>query len=115
MGLGAMLASEGVNRLELATEGPVVGDEKVAIFTNDVTPESVDRIAEGKIVAETTHGFADWGWFGTEFAVRRACGLDVQPTFDIRPRIAYQVNARQFYPDPVLPAIDWEGIKAECK
>jgi ribose transport system substrate-binding protein len=115
MGLGAMLASEGVNRLELATEGPVVGDEKVAIFTNDVTPESVDRIAEGKIVAETTHGFADWGWFGTEFAVRRACGLDVQQTFDIRPRIAYQVNARQFYPDPVLPPIDWEGIKKDCK
>jgi ribose transport system substrate-binding protein len=115
MGLGAMLASEGVNRLELATEGPVVGDEKVAIFTNDVTPESVDRISEGKIVAETTHGFADWGWFGTEFAVRRACGLEVQQTFDIRPRIAYQVNARQFYPDPVLPPIDWEAIKAECK
>jgi ribose transport system substrate-binding protein len=115
MGLGAMLASEGVNRLELATGGPVVGDEKVAIFTNDVTPESVDRISEGKIVAETTHGFADWGWFGTEFAVRRACGLDVPPTFDIRPRIAYQVNARQFYPDPVLPAIDWEAIKKDCK
>lgn len=115
MGLGAMLASEGAGRLELATEGPVVGDEKVAIFTNDVTPESVDRIAEGKIVAETTHGFADWGWFGTEFAVRRACGLDVPATFDIRPRIAYQVNARQFYPDPVLPPIDWEGIKGDCK
>ena len=115
MGLGAMLASEGAGRLELANEGPVVGDEKVAIFTNDVTPESVDRIAEGKIVAETTHGFADWGWFGTEFAVRRACGLEVPQTFDIRPRIAYQVNARQFYPDPVLPPIDWEGIKDSCQ
>jgi ribose transport system substrate-binding protein len=115
MGLGAMLASESAGRLELATEGPTVGDEKVAIFTNDVTPESVDRIAEGKIVAETTHGFADWGWFGTEFAVRRACGLEVPSTFDIRPRIAYQANARQFYPDPVLPDIDWESIKAECQ
>jgi ribose transport system substrate-binding protein len=115
MGLGAMLASEGADRLELATEGPVVGDEKVAIFTNDVTPESVDRIAEGKIVAETTHGFADWGWFGTEFAVRRACGLEVPQTFDIRPRIAYQANARQFYPDPVLPTIDWESIKESCQ
>ena len=115
MGLGAMLASEGAGRLELANEGPVVGDEKVAIFTNDVTPESVDRIAEGKIVAETTHGFADWGWFGTEFAVRRACGLEVPQTFDIRPRIAYQVNARQFYPDPVLPPIDWESIKDSCQ
>jgi ribose transport system substrate-binding protein len=115
MGLGAMLASEADGRLELATEGPVVGDEKVAVFTNDVTPESVDRIAEGKIVGETTHGFADWGWFGTEFAVRRACGLDVQQTFDIRPRTAYIENARQFYPNPVLPEIDWESIKAECQ
>jgi ribose transport system substrate-binding protein len=115
MGLGAMLASGADNRLELASEGPVLGDEKVAVFTNDVTPESVDRIAEGKIVAETTHGFADWGWFGTEFAVRRACGLDVPQTFDIRPRTAYQVNARQFYPNPVLPEIDWESIKASCQ
>ncbi len=115
MGLGAMLASEAAGRLELATEGPVVGDESVAIFTNDVTPESVDRIAEGKIVAETTHGFADWGWFGTEFAVKRVCGMDVPQTFDIRPRIAYIDNARQFYPDPVLPDIDWDSIKASCE
>lgn len=115
MGLGAMLASESADRLELATEGPVVGDENVAIFTNDVTPESVDRIAEGKIVAETTHGFADWGWFGTQFAVQVVCGMDVPPTFDIRPRIAYMENARQFYPDPALPEIDWEEIKANCQ
>lgn len=115
MGLGAMLASEAAGRLELATEGPVVGDEKVAVFTNDVTPESVDRIAEGKIVGETTHGFADWGWFGTEFAVKVVCGQDVPQTFDIRPRIAYIENARQFYPDPVLPEIDWESIKNNCQ
>jgi ribose transport system substrate-binding protein len=114
MGLGAMLASEAADRLELATEGPSLGDETVAVFTNDVTPESVDRIAEGKIVGETTHGFADWGWFGTEFAVKRVCGVDVPQTFDIRPRIAYVENARQFYPDPVLPDIDWESIKASC-
>lgn len=115
MGLGAMLASEAAGRLELATEGPSLHDESVAIFTNDVTPESVDRIAEGKIVAETTHGFADWGWFGTEFAVKRVCGMDVPQSFDIRPRIAYIDNARQFYPDPVLPDIDWESIKASCE
>lgn len=115
MGLGAMLASEAAGRLELATEGPVLDDEKVAIFTNDVTPESVDRIAEGKIVAETTHGFADWGWFGTYFAVRLACGLDVPEIYDIRPRIAYITNARQFYPDPVLPELDWESVKAQCQ
>jgi ribose transport system substrate-binding protein len=115
MGLGAMLASEAVDRLELATEGPVLGDEKVAVFTNDVTPESVDRIAEGKIVAETTHGFADWGWYGTEFAVQVVCGMDVPQTFDIRPRIAYIENARLFYPDPVLPEIDWEAVKDACQ
>ena len=114
MGMGAMLAAEAVDRLELAGGEPVVGDDKVAVFTNDVTPESVDRIAEGKMIAETTHGFADWGWFGTEFAVRAVCGAEVPDTFDIRPRIAYIENARQFYPDPVLPTIDWEAIKAEC-
>lgn len=114
MGLGAMLASESAGRLELASDGPSVGDETVAVFTNDVTPESVDRIAEGKIAGETTHGFADWGWFGTYFAVRQVCGLDVEPTFDIRPRVAYQANARLFYPDPVLPDLDWEEVKANC-
>ena len=115
MGLGAMLASEAADRLELATEGPVLGDENIAVFTNDVTPESVDRIAEGKMVGETTHGFADWGWFGTEFAVKVVCGMDVPETFDIRPRIAYIENARLFYPDPVLPEIDWDAIKEQCK
>lgn len=114
MGLGAMLTAEAADRLEVASENPVIGDEKVAIFTNDVTPESVDRIVEGKIIAETTHGFADWGWFGGQFAVKLACGESVPSTYDIRPRIAYQENARLFYPDPVLPAIDWEEIKANC-
>ena len=115
MGLGAMLASEADGRLEMASAEPTIGDGTVAIFTNDVTPESVDRIAEGKMIAETTHGFADWGWYGTEFAVRAACGAEVAPTFDINPRIAYVDNARQFYPEPVLPEIDWEAIKAECQ
>jgi len=114
MGLGAMLTAEAAERLEVASENPVIGDEKVAIFTNDVTPESVDRIVEGKIIAETTHGFADWGWFGGQFAVKLACGESVPSTYDIRPRTAYQENARLFYPDPVLPAIDWEEIKANC-
>ena len=115
MGLGAMLAAEAAGRLETASAEPALGDGTVAVFTNDVTPESVDRIAEGKMIAETTHGFADWGWFGTEFAVKAVCGAEVPGTFDIRPRIAYVENARQFYPDPVLPAIDWEAIKAECQ
>jgi ribose transport system substrate-binding protein len=117
MGMGAMLAAESAERLEMAGEDmePVLGDGNVAVFTNDVTPESVERISEGRMIAETTHGFADWGWFGTEFAVKLACGIEVPETFDIRPRIAYIENARQFYPDPVLPEIDWEEIKEECQ
>lgn len=115
MGMGAMLAAEAAGRLEKAEDGVSIGDETVAIFTNDVTPESVERLKEGRMIAETTHGFADWGWFGGEFAVRIVCGLEVPQTFDIRPRIAYQANAHLFYPEPALPEIDWEGIKAECK
>jgi ribose transport system substrate-binding protein len=110
-----MLASEAASRLETAQGGPVIGDTTVAIFTNDVTPESVDRISEGKMIAETTHGFADWGWYGGEYAVMLACGETPPQTFDIRPRTVYQVNASQYYPDPALPPIDWAKIKADCK
>jgi ribose transport system substrate-binding protein len=115
MGMGAMLAAEAVDRLESAEDGVSLGDQSVAVFTNDVTPESVERLSEGRMIAETTHGFADWGWFGGEFAVRIVCGLEVPETFDIRPRIAYQENAGLFYPNPVLPEIDWEGIKEACE
>jgi ribose transport system substrate-binding protein len=111
MGLGAMLAAEAAGRLELAGEGPVLGDDKVAIFTNDVTPESADRVAEGKMIAETHHGFPEWGWYGTEFAVTMVCGGEVPEIFDIRPRTMYQENARLFYPEPALEPIDWETIK----
>ena len=102
MGMGAMLAAEAAGR-----------QDEVKIFTNDVTPESVMLIAEGRMVAETTHGFADWGWYGVEYAVRAALGLDVPPIFDIRPRTMYQENAHEFFPDPKLEPIDWDAIKAE--
>jgi len=115
MGLGAMLTCESAGRLQTASESHVLGGKKVAVFTNDLTPESVARISEGKIIAETTHGFADWGWFGTEFAVEIACGIEVPKTFDIRPRTAYVKNASLFYPNPALPAIDWESIKKKSK
>lgn len=104
MGLGAMLAVEAAGR-----------EDEVKIFTNDVTPESADRIAEGRMVAETHHGFPEWGWYGTEFAVKIVCGMDVPQIFDIRPRTMYQDNARLFYPEPALEPIDWEGIKAACQ
>ncbi len=111
MGLGAMLAAEAAGRLEVAGEGGA-GDDYVAVFTNDVTPESADRMREGKLIAETHHGFPEWGWYGTEFAVTLACGGAVPPIFDIRPRTMYQANADLFYPEPALETIDWEAIKA---
>ena len=104
MGLGAMLAVEAAGR-----------EDEVKIFTNDVTPESADRVAEGRMVAETHHGFPEWGWYGTEFAVTIVCGMDVPQIFDIRPRTMYQDNARLFYPEPALESIDWAGIKAACQ
>ena len=99
MGMGARLACESAGRTE------------VVVFTNDVTPESVlEFINKDRIVAETTHGFPDWGWFGTKYAVMLALGLDVPQFEDIRPRTAYKANSHMFYPEPVLPAIDWEEI-----
>jgi ribose transport system substrate-binding protein len=114
MGLGAINASERKNVLADAggAEPPV--DGKVAIFTNDVTPESTDAIRQGKLMAETHHGFPEWGWFGTQFAVQIACGQEVPETYDIRPRTVYSGNADQFYPEPKLPEIDWQKIKQGC-
>jgi ribose transport system substrate-binding protein len=105
-----MLACEAAGRLEIAGKGDV-GDKYVAVFTNDVTPESADRVAEGKMIAETHHGFPEWGWYGTEFAVTLAKGGKVPYIFDIRPRTMYKANARLFYPSPALEPIDWESIK----
>ncbi len=103
MALGAMLAVEAAGRQE------------VKVFSNDVTPESAERIREGRLMAETHHGFAEWGWYGVKFAVMLALGRDVPPIFDIRPRTAYKENADLFYPTPALEPIDWEGLKAEAR
>lgn len=115
MGLGAMITAERKGILDSTGGKTPPPDGKVSIFTNDVTPESTNRIRQGKIIGETHHGFPEWGWFGTEYAVRLACGLDVPQTKDIRPRTVWQGNADQFYPTPKLPEIDWEDIKADCK
>jgi ribose transport system substrate-binding protein len=115
MGLGAMLTAERKGVLD-SSGGSSPPDEKgISIFTNDVTPESTDAIRSGEIIAETHHGFPEWGWFGTEFAVRLACGLDVPQTEDIRPRTVWEGNADLFYPEPQLPEIDWESIASECE
>ena len=101
MGLGAMLAVEAAGR-----------QDEVKMFTNDVTPESANRMREGRLIAETHHGFPEWGWYGTKFAVMLALGQDVPQIFDIRPRTMYRDNVNLFYPTPALEPIDWEGIKA---
>jgi ribose transport system substrate-binding protein len=114
MGIGATLAAERAGLLDDSGGDTPRPEGTVSVFTNDVTPESVSLIQEGRIIAETHHGFAEWGWFGTEFAVRLACGLDVPQQQDIRPRTVWSGNADQFYPDPALPEIDWETIAADC-
>ncbi|MGQ9627328.1 MAG: substrate-binding domain-containing protein [Anaerolineae bacterium] len=101
MALGAMLAVEAAGRQE------------VKVFSNDVTPESAERIREGRLMAETYHGFPEWGWYGTKFAVMLALGQDVPPIFDVQPRTVYKENADLFYPTPALEPTDWEGIKAD--
>lgn len=113
MGLGAMITAERLGILDdSGSAGPA--DDKVAVFTNDVTPESTDAIRSGKLIAETHHGFPEWGWIGTQFAVSLVCGLEVPQFEDIRPRTVFDKNADLFYPQPSLPVIDWEGIKAAC-
>jgi ribose transport system substrate-binding protein len=115
MGLGAMLTLERRGALD-ASGGSTPPDEAgVSVFTNDVTPESTDAIRDGKIIAETHHGFPEWGWFGTQFAVMLACGQEVPQFQDIRPRTVWEGNADIFYPEPQLPEIDWESIRADCQ
>lgn len=103
MGLGAMLTAQRLGRTD------------VKIFTNDGTPESLDAIRAGGLVAETWHGFPEWGWYGTETAVKLACHENVPQTQDIRPRTEYKGNADTFYPEPKLEPIDWAAIKSACK
>src|SRR5918993_141424 len=114
MGLGAMAAAQRKGVLDDSGGRTPPEEGKVAIFTNDVTPESTAEIRDGKIIAETHHGFAEWGWIGTKFGVQLACGQEVPQTFDIRPRTVWQGNADQFYPNPNLPEIDWQKIKNDC-
>jgi ribose transport system substrate-binding protein len=114
MGLGAINATKRRGRLDDSGGKTPPEKGKVAIFTNDVTPESTDAIRQGELIAETHHGFPEWGWFGTEYAVKLACGQKVPQTKDIRPRTVWQGNADQFYPEPKLPKIDWQKIKADC-
>ena len=100
MGIGARYAVESADK----------GDE-VVIITNDGTPESLKMIRNDRILAETWHGFPEWGWFGTRFAVMLALGQDPPQEFDINPRLEYKGNADNFYPDVKLEPHPWEEIK----
>jgi ribose transport system substrate-binding protein len=115
MGLGAMITAERKGILDSTGGRTAPPENKVAVFTNDVTPESTNAIREGKIIAETHHGFAEWGWFGTKTAVQLACGQRAPQRIDIRPRTVWKGNADQFYPDIKLPPIDWRQIRDTCK
>ncbi|MCB0125872.1 MAG: substrate-binding domain-containing protein, partial [Caldilineaceae bacterium] len=99
MALGALAAVEAEQR-----------QDEVKIVSNDVTPESVRLMREGRLLAETHHGFADWGWYGAEYSVKLALGQPVPPSLDIRPRTMIQANTACFYPHPQLRAIDWQAI-----
>ncbi len=114
MGLGAMITAERKGILDSTGGRTPPPEASVSIFTNDVTPESTDAIRDGKLVAETHHGFPEWGWFGTQFAVQLACGQSVPETYDISPSTVYQGNADQFYPEPKLQPIDWAKIRSDC-
>lgn len=115
MALGAASVAEQRGRLDTSGGSTPPAEGQVAVFTNDVTPESADAIRQGRIVAETTHGFAEWGWYGTAFGVQLACGLEVPRLQDIRPRTVHAGNVDEFYPSPQLPPIDWAGIAAGCQ
>lgn len=115
MALGSINILADANRLDVNATGAAPTPGLTALFTNDNTGESSDAIRQGKIIAETSHGFADWGWIGTKIAIQLACGEEVDRFNDIRPRTVHVGNVDQFYPNPSLPDIDWASIAAGCK
>ncbi len=101
MAMGALTATENMNRTE------------VKVFSNDGTEESLASIASDGMMAETWHGFPSWGWYGVEFAVKLVLGQDVPEIFDTRPRTEYKANVDAFYPNTKLDSIDWQAIVDE--
>ena len=114
MGLGAIQTLGNRKRLNSGGADKKQPAGTTSVFTNDVTPESTDAIRAGKLIAETHHGFPEWGWFGTQVAAQLACGQKPEEKIDIRPRTVYQGNADKFYPQPELPETDWDAIKQDC-
>jgi len=102
MGMGAVYAVEAAGR-----------SDEIKVLCNDGTPESVDMIRNGRLLAETWHGFPEWGWYGTRFAIMASLGLDIPYQFDIRPRTEYKDNADDFYPNTKLEPQPWKKIIEE--
>jgi ribose transport system substrate-binding protein len=99
IGLGAMLAVEAAGR-----------QKDVMVFNQGGTAESMTRVREGRLVAETWHGFPEWGWYGVKHAVMTVLGQEPPASFDVRPRTIFKGNLVQFTPLPYLAEIDWEAI-----
>lgn len=99
IGLGAMLAVEAAGR-----------QNNVRVFNQGGTAESMTRVREGRLVAETWHGFPEWGWYGVKHAVMVVLGQEPPRMFDVRPRTIFKDNLVQFTPLPHLAEIDWEAI-----
>lgn len=88
---------------------------KTFVLSNDGTYESMGLIEDGTILAETWHGFAEWGWDGVREGVMLALGLEVDKFFDTSPRTVYSGNISEFHPVITLPAIDWDQMIADYK
>ena len=85
---------------------------EVLVISHGGTDESGEAIRDGRFVAETWHGFPDWGWYSMQFATMLALDQEVPERFDNRPRTQHIENADNFFPTPSLTPIDWEGILA---
>ncbi|MGI6162198.1 MAG: sugar ABC transporter substrate-binding protein [Christensenellales bacterium] len=102
-GIGISIACENAGRLD-----------DILITCMDGTTSSVDSVLQGKIASDTWLGFPDWGWYGAYFSVRAAMGLPIEHYFDINTRSIIQANTTNFYPNTLLPALDWEGTMKEA-
>ena len=99
MGFGARLAIEAAGR-----------QNDVLVLSHGGTGESGDWIRAQRLLADTWHGFPDWGWYGVKFAVMLALGQEVPHMFDIGSRTQWLGNADQFFPNVQLSPIDWQSI-----
>jgi len=107
MTLGALTAVQSANKVD-----------GVAVGGQDGTTESLECVANGDCVMDLWHGFPEWGWRATDFAVRLVNGLDVPLKYDIGAEVVDGTNVSKYYPEPsedVLHPIDWEGILAELE